>query len=59
MRKLRVITATVLFIAVCIACFTGCSAKYNEDEIIGKRSDEIINSRAVQTGRKQIYEKQK
>lgn len=44
MRKLRVITATVLFITIFITCFTGCSAKYNEDEIIGKRSDEIVNT---------------
>ena len=40
MRKLRVITATVLFIAVCIAYFTGCSANYNEDGIAtGCRED--------------------
>ena len=31
------------FIGVIILVLTGCAAKYNEDEIIGKRSDEIVS----------------
>jgi hypothetical protein len=30
--------------AVIMLVLTGCSSKYNEDEIIGKRSDEIVNT---------------
>ena len=32
------------FIAVIMLLLTGCSAKYKEDEIIGKRSDEIVDT---------------
>ena len=45
MRKIRIITATVLFIAVCIACFTGC------------RPD--IDKRVTDTGRNEVSEELK
>ena len=42
MRKMRIITATVLFIAVCIACFAGC------------RPD--IDKRGIEAGRNEAAE---
>ena len=32
----------LIFIAVIMLVLTGCSDKYNEDDFIGKRSDEIV-----------------
>lgn len=32
----------LIFIAVIMLALTGCSDKYNEDDFIGKRSDEIV-----------------
>ena len=31
-------------ISVIVLVLTGCSAKYDEEKIIGKRSDEIVNT---------------